>query len=228
MSYWMIVVVLTVALTGCAAPRSMPVAAAPAPPAPTPRAEPPVKTIVQLVEPAGATGELVMIHAASSGDGQGRITIPVVDAPSVYPLGFAFGFTKVSLTTHALALAVKNAGSRPVSILWDQASLTGPDGVSRRVVHRGIRLVDRGQAMVPTTIPPGGAVEDFVFPADRIDYSTPTRLRAVNTRVGDGWSYGQYFERLRAGETVSLYLPLQIGGETTPHTFRFRVITVGL
>ena len=160
-----LIAVAALILTGC--PKYTPpppvsaqsAAAAPAPDKPT------RKLTLRPLSP-DSTGELIAQEPATglTWRTEGKVIVAARDDG----LGFGFTLTAVSPGVHALGVAIANLSVRPVVIPWDQASLTGPDRISRRVVHRGVKLVDRAGFMPPTTIPPGGAVEDFVFPADAI------------------------------------------------------------
>jgi hypothetical protein len=66
----------------------------------------------------------------------------------------------------------------------------------------------------PKDQPSESAVTDFVFPADLISLSSGR---------GGGWSYDPFFEFLKSGDTVLLYLPMQRGGATKEFSFRFGV-----
>lgn len=65
----------------------------------------------------------------------------------------------------ALWIALANHGREAVVVPWHLVSLTGPDTVSRRVARPDGPLVERVAAMGSISIPPGGAFEDYVFPA---------------------------------------------------------------
>lgn len=121
-----------------------------------------------------------------------------------------------SQATHArlaLQLELLNTESGAVLIPWDLAALAGPGGRTYRVIHRGVRLMDRNAPQAPSVIPPGEVLDDFVFPVDLIHYSGWYR----------GWTYREFFEALQPGQEFTLHLPVQVDGVMHGQTFRFRV-----
>jgi hypothetical protein len=129
-------------------------------------------------------------------------------------LRFGFSLTKLQNQAHGLGLAIQNDGPEALTVPWDQVTLTGPDGLALRTLHRGIRFAQARAPMAASTIPPRSTLADFVFPVDRIAY-LPGR--------GGGWLLLQFFEKLSAGETFSFYVPLQSPARTKGYSFTFRV-----
>lgn len=115
-------------------------------------------------------------------------------------------------------LILYNKTNSQIKINWDGNSLTGIDGVSRRVIHRGIRLMDRNSPQAPTIVPPFGTIQDSIIPSEL--YS-----------LGE---YGWYKRELFPGEdksiyqnkTVSVYMPLEKDGKTLPYNFRFTIRSI--
>lgn len=88
-----------------------------------------------------------------------------IAAPLDQGLGVAFPFVAIAPAWQALWIALANHGREAVVVPWHLVSLTGPDTVSRRVARPDGPLVERVAAMGSISIPPGGAFEDYVFPA---------------------------------------------------------------
>jgi hypothetical protein len=136
--------------------------------------------------------------------------------PSGATLGIRAGFRPVQVGGNrtALGITIRNEGSVAVQLLWDQVSVTLPNGVSHRVMHEGVRLVDRDRPMVPSTIPPGGTLVDFVYPSALVHY--------LAGRYG-GWVYDPFIDGFSPGQTFTLYLPFQAPDGLRARTLRFRV-----
>jgi hypothetical protein len=143
--------------------------------------------------------------AIVGGRSEGQIAIPLEQG-----IGIAFTFVEIEPRVRALAMALANHGREVVLVPWDQVSLTGPDMVSRAVVHGAVDAYgDSRAAGLATVVPPGGSTQVLLFPMD---------LVVPRSR---GWGYSSFFERIGRGEAVLLYLPIRIGTRLTPLTFRF-------
>jgi hypothetical protein len=105
------------------------------------------------------------------------------------------------LTPLVLSLLVRNRSQNEILIDWNGARLMGSEQIAHRVVHRDVNRPDRRV----TTVPPGGRVEDFVYP-----------------RELSSWTY---FEDIKPGQRFTLKLPLSYGGgRQTDYQFLFEVM----
>jgi hypothetical protein len=211
-----VIVLSAMLLTGCpAAPqRPMPATQSIAGP---PFTVPPPEPLHALALRDGAGR--VTVTRESRQVGNGIITDHKVDGVLSVQDDFGqwrFTYTRLDIAGSplALVLAFANRSPRSVSIDWNRSVLVDPAGRARRLIHRGVRLADRGGASVPTTVPAGASIDDFLYPADAITFTSG--------RYG-GWSAPPFFELLRPGQSVSLVLMLQTGDASTERRFTFLV-----
>ena len=115
-----------------------------------------------------------------------------------------------------IAFKLKNKSENPVAIDWNQVSYVDVDGKAHKVVHEGTRLVDKDKPLPASIIPPGAALEDFVFPSDRV------------VLLGGQWiqqmllPYAPAAEVLK-GKTFSVFMPLEINGSKKNYNFVFAI-----
>ena len=118
-----------------------------------------------------------------------------------------------------LGLSVKIANRRKTSIQidWNKVSFVDNAGNAHPVIHRGIQFTERAMMAAPSIIPPGGALDDFVYPSDFIG------LQAKSKFGSQTWLGNNFIEAMRPGERFRLHLPL--GDETgvTEYQFVFEV-----
>ncbi len=69
-----------------------------------------------------------------------------------------------------ISLSIQNESDDTVTILWDESSVVDPSGLSQRVIHTGVRFIDKAQPQAPTPIPPNSRVEVGIWPAERFWY----------------------------------------------------------
>jgi len=161
-------------------------------------------------------GVLMGCATAPSGPTRRLTLIDEGTPPAGPPLGIQAQFRTVQLAGNrtALGLTLRNQGTVAVQVPWDQVTIMMPNGVSSRVVHEGVRLMERDRPMVSSTIPPGGALVDFVYPSGLV--------RFVSGRYG-GWVYDPFIDGFAPGQEFGLYIPVQTPDGIRARTVRFRV-----
>ena len=210
-------------LAGCAAP-TQPQAARQSP------ARPPVVlyTLVLTSPPGQGTidmlGESPTQPYAESIVYSARGAITVTDDVGQW----RFAYTKTSLEgsaaapaewivgLHAVSIVVTNSSPGPVEIDWEHSAFVDPTGRPQRVVHRGVQLNQKASLMEPTVIAPSTTLREFVFPSDRVVFSSPGRASL--------WNAPAILERLSPGLSFSIVLNVKKNDTTAPRTFRFTSI----
>jgi hypothetical protein len=115
-----------------------------------------------------------------------------------------------------ISFTLTNKTDNAIVIDWNQVSYVDVKGAAHRVVHKGVRLMERDQPMPATTVPPGSTLEDFIFPSDEIEM------------LGGKWIQHMLFPDapLAAGlkgKTFSIFLPLEVNGAKKTYNFVFRI-----
>ncbi len=109
-----------------------------------------------------------------------------------------------------------NKTSAPIRLDWNQVSYIDTSGKSHRVMHEGVRYIDRNSPQPPTTIPPGARIDDIIFPTDYVAWS------------GSDWEEIPLFPEapeahLFQGKTFGIFMPLEVAGKLRNYTFTFRI-----
>jgi hypothetical protein len=119
-----------------------------------------------------------------------------------------------------IAFSIHNKTSDVITIDWNQVSYIDAFGKSHKVIHSGVKFIDKDRSQVPTTIPPNAHIEDVLVPSDYIRYIGVAGL---------GWSKGALFpsspeEAMRyKGRSVAVFMPLRIKGATKNYNFTFTI-----
>jgi hypothetical protein len=122
-----------------------------------------------------------------------------------------------------IGIDLKNNAGSSLRIKWDEAAYVNPEGETQKVMHNGVRFLERNSAQLPTIVPPLASYSDVIVPTSLVKYSNPSE------GVGGGWStseflpYGyvnggtvQFREAQWKGRTLGVYL----GGHLkTGHTW---------
>jgi hypothetical protein len=60
---------------------------------------------------------------------------------------------------------------QPIEIIWDETSIVMPSGTSEKIMHSGVKYVDRGQSMPNTVLPPNAKITDELIPIDNVSWN---------------------------------------------------------
>jgi len=103
---------------------------------------------------------------------------------------------------------ITNNTSQPIKVIWDEVTYVDNDGVAHPVIKSGVLLVDKAKSTKDVIIPPQSKVDEIIYPSDYI-YSA------------GGWTSRPVLENLGNGESVTIFLPVQIGEKTINYSFTF-------
>jgi len=131
-------------------------------------------------------------------------------------------------TAKRFLFKLTNKTGHSIKIVWDEAVYVNPNGESQRVMHSGVKYIDRNASQPPTVVVRGATVSDQVFPSDNVYY--------ISGRFG-GWRDLPLFpceshvsaEDLKGktdeyvGKSVQILLPLQIEDVVNEYIFTFKV-----
>lgn len=104
--------------------------------------------------------------------------------------------------TTGFELFVINESQDPMRVVWDETAIVNIDGSASGVIHEGVRFSEMNNSQSPTTIPPGARIEDYVGPTDNISLVS-----------GDWTEFPLFTESIEEGDTVSIFLALEVGGD---------------
>ncbi|MEY2833582.1 MAG: hypothetical protein RLZZ574_2841 [Cyanobacteriota bacterium] len=118
-----------------------------------------------------------------------------------------------------LGFVLKNKTNSPIKIDWNQVSYIDVNSSAQKVIHSGVKYVNRNEYMSSTLVPPTAKIEDIIYPSDNISY--------ISGKYG-GWSEKPMFPegeeaKMYEGQTFSVFMPMEINGEVKNYTFTFDI-----
>lgn len=120
---------------------------------------------------------------------------------------FALAFT---VTQRQVGFVLRNTSSAPIRVIWDESAFIDHSGRAHRVMHEGIRYSERDRSMVPTLVPPGASLSDFLFPTSYVSW------------VGNEWVERPLYMPWEATPfTLGAFLTLEVRGQKAGLSFRF-------
>lgn len=135
----------------------------------------------------------------------------------------------VGLTQFAFDL--KNKSQYSIKIPWDDVTYINVYGEVGRVMHSGVKYVDRNNSQPASVVPKGARMSDIVMPTDNVYY--------VSGQYG-GWREGRLFnfpidrnnidvsKQAYIGKTVKILFPVIIEGVKNEYVFEFRINDITL
>jgi hypothetical protein len=113
-----------------------------------------------------------------------------------------------------IGFEIQNKSDAAMKINWDEVSFISPDDRASRVIHSGIRLIEKDSPQTPTLIPPNSRIKDFIVPSDNIVFSS-------------GWKTYELFPGEAVnfnGKKFTIYFPMDIKGNKKEYSFSFNII----
>jgi hypothetical protein len=110
---------------------------------------------------------------------------------------------------------LQNKTNNVIEIEWSRASYIDFDNEAHRVIHEGIRFIERDKAPPPTVIPAKASVSDVVIPTDYVHYDSDR-----------GWQIRKAIESNLSnynGKAFGVLLPIRIKSTLKNYHFVFRI-----
>lgn len=123
------------------------------------------------------------------------------------------GDVKTDEASDPMEFTLVNKLPKPITVEWDRCAFVDSGGSSHRVIHAGVRLMNRDQAQPPSVVGPGGRIEDLILPVDFVSLQggrwrnlvyLPTDPKAV------GKSYSFIIALTVEGKPVELTVPVEL------------------
>jgi len=164
--------------------------------------------------------------------GAPKISVVVIEPTTCQNLKCSFSegwnitFMPLDVSSTGIAFSLQNTGKEPILIIWDESALIDMKGQSSRIIHSGIRLMEKEAPQAPSVIAPGTSISDEAAPSSNI--------HSVSIESG-GWKTDPLFspsfivfDKGLEGQTLGLYLVLKVGEKKQPQKFNFRLGSVSL
>ena len=131
------------------------------------------------------------------------------------------------VTSRSISFELFNKTDHSIKIIWDEAAFVNIDGETRRVMHSGVKYVDRNNPQPPSIIIRKGTLSDVIVPSDHVYY--------ISGKYG-GWQELPLFpdaaiteEELKTksgiylGKSIQILLPLQMEDIINEYIFTFKI-----
>ena len=133
------------------------------------------------------------------------------------------------VTAQRVHFSLTNKTEHSLKIIWDDGGYMDAAGQSHRIMHSGVKFLDKQNPQPPTVVVRGGKVSDIVYPTSYATYGGGAK----------GWSEAPLFSPVSSfcrleiegatkhiGEKVQVLLPLEVEGVVNEYLFVFEVADV--
>ena len=130
--------------------------------------------------------------------------------------------------TANLQFILTNKTDASERVLWDDASFVGTDGRTDRIMHQGIKYIDRSASMPPTLIIHGATLEDLVAPASNVFWqegyaSDPGSWRSRPLIPQSAASAAEVPGAKGPSGSMKILLPIEANGAVHEYLFDFAI-----
>jgi len=134
---------------------------------------------------------------------------------------------KFDVLKTSVGFVLENLTDKPIKIIWDDASIV-QYGEARKVMHTGVKYIDRSQHQPPTNIPSNARIEDALTPIDEVWYSSYYGWQTHPLFIDDDLGKPQFRTAALAckGQKLGVLLPVEIDGKVINYQFEFLITDV--
>lgn len=126
-----------------------------------------------------------------------------------------------------MAFVIENKTDHSIRIIWDEAAYVDENGESHRVMHSGIRYIERDSPQSPSVVVRKGKLTDVLIPIDYIISGSSgweEKPLFPNRQVGGDPQQLLDEAEKYIGKTIQILLPIQIENITNDYIFIFKVL----
>lgn len=130
---------------------------------------------------------------------------------------------------YSFKICLENVSDASIKIIWDDAVFVNYDGNIEKVMHKGVKYVDRNESQKPTTIIRHTKWDDVIIPTNLIYYSTK-KYEFLATPLSDsGWYASSIYPSRTVGimnpniGQMQLMIPIQIKDVINEYILTFDV-----
>jgi len=177
-------------------------------------------------------GLLQVEHPADMKARYGEQKITRIEEEGTYKYCFEDDIVKIIWipTAYEFDFVLTNKSRYSIKIIWDEAAFVDENGLTHRIMHSGVRYIERDNPQPPTVIPSGATIADLIFPTDYVYWASGTYggWRRLPLLPVSGATKEELSSKATkyVGKTYKVLLPLTIEGVTHEYVFTFKIIDV--
>lgn len=121
---------------------------------------------------------------------------------------------------------LKNKTNHTMKINWDEVTYVDPFGGAKRVIHQGIKYIDRDKSQPSSTIPRGTRVTDCLIPSENIYYHNYWKQWTQHNVIPIEYTSEEQLKSVAlnyTGKKLLIMMPIKIENTQNDYIFEFEV-----
>ena len=128
-------------------------------------------------------------------------------------------------STTSLGFTLQNRSNKTIKVLWEEASFIDEKGQSNRIMHNGVKYIDRSQSQPASTVMRGATLTDEIVPVNKAvfvsgQYGGWVTRPIFETNAWSATETAKMYDAIR-GKKVAVLLPIVSEGRTREFIFNF-------
>jgi hypothetical protein len=133
----------------------------------------------------------------------------------------------------SFAFMLENSTENSMKILWDESAFIDPGLMTHRVMHTGIKFIDRNNPQPPTIIARRGRIQDEVLPVDNVEWLKNVHewyTKPIFEAIQMEGSFDTFQKTVNSnvGKSVQVLLALEVDGVANDYIFTFKIDNVNV
>ncbi len=134
-----------------------------------------------------------------------------------------------------IGFGLKNQSPNTLKLIWDE-TLFIINEITGKVMHSGIKFIDRNMFQPASVVPKGTIHNDIIVPTENVYWRKGKYGRDYS--IEDGWEQRELFPQIVSkthqdkiinnlkGSEFTIYMPIQVKGVTHEYNFKFKIVNV--
>ena len=130
-------------------------------------------------------------------------------------------------TAQNVNFELTNKTNHSIKIIWDETVFVDPKRASHKVMHSGVKYIDRNNSQPPSVIVKNGSISDVLIPTDGVMFLGSSWIESpIFLNQGTDQAQLKVSAESYIGNIIQVLLPLQIEGVINEYLFSFEVKSV--
>jgi len=122
---------------------------------------------------------------------------------------------------------LENKSDNTIKIIWDEAAYVDVNGSSGRIMHSGVKYIDKNNSQPPTVVTKKSSINDVIVPTENIYYESGQyggwQEKPLFVSTASSEEILNNVVKKYLGKTVKILLPLQIQETVNEYIFSFKI-----
>lgn len=122
-----------------------------------------------------------------------------------------------------IAFEMTNKTDHTIKINWDEAAYIDVNGSTSKVIHSGIRYMDKAAPQAPSVIIKGAKLNDIIAPTDYIYYSEGWKSKNLLVNFGYDAEALKSASQTNVGKSIRVLIPIVIEDVQNDYLLTFNI-----